>query len=316
MPARVGRGVLPAIGLSPAMKVIDAHHHYWDSVNNPHPWLRNDSIIPFRYGDYAAIRQTVFMPEEYDRVSEGWEVVTTVTMEGEWTADDPIGEAIWMQELANETARPAAHAAQAWLDQPSLASTLSAYSKLPIVKSVRHKPRANSEPDGPPGGMTDAAFIEGFKRLGDAGLMFELQTPWWHLKEAMEMVQHSPDTAVILNHAGLPSDRSAEGIAGWQEALREFAGLPNAYVKISGLGLSDQAWQLADNLPIIRYCIDTFGATRCMFASNFPVDGLCGSFNTIYSGFDAATKNDKPEEREALFFGTAARVYGINTDHL
>ncbi len=298
------------------MKVIDAHHHYWDSINNPHPWLRNDSVIPFRYGDYAAIRQTIFMPEEYDRVSDGWDIVATVAMEGEWTEDDPVGEAIWIQQLAEDTGRPAAHAAQGWLDQPSFATTLSTYSKLPIVKSIRHKPRANSEPGGPAGGMTDTAFIEGFKRLGDAGLMFELQTPWWHLSEALEMAQHSPHTPLILNHTGLPSDRSPEGIAGWQQALREFADLPQTYLKISGLGLADRQWQLEDNLDIIRYSIDTFGASRCMFASNFPVDGLCGSFDTIYSGFDAATKNDANEDREALFFGTAARVYGINTEHL
>lgn len=298
------------------MKVIDAHHHYWDSINNPHPWLRHDSIIPFRYGDYSAIRQTVFMPEAYDRVSNGWDVVATVTMEGEWTPDDPVGEAVWMQELANQTGRPAAHAAQGWLDQESFADTLVAYSKLPIVKSIRHKPRANGEANGPAGGMTDAAFIEGFKRLGDAGLMFELQTPWWHLSEAIEISRHSPHTPLILNHTGLPSDRSANGIAGWQKALGEFAELPNTYLKISGLGLAEREWQLSDNQEIIRYSIDTFGAARCMFASNFPVDGLCGSFDTIYSGFDAATKDDSTEDREALFFGTAAKVYDINAENL
>ena len=298
------------------MKVIDAHHHYWDSLKNPHPWLRNDSIIPFRYGDYAAIRQSVFLQEEYQRVSKGWEVVTTVTMEGEWTPDDPVGEAIWMQKLADETGAPAAHAAQAWLDQPTLASTLATYRELPIVKSVRHKPRANKAPDGPPGGMTDLAFVEGFKQLGDEGLLFDLQTPWWHLHEAIEMKQHSPRTPIILNHAGLPSDRSPEGIAGWQQALSDFAATPETYLKISGLGLPDKPWQLEDNLEIIRFCIDTFGATRCMFASNFPVDGLCGSFNTIYEGFSKATENDSDADRHALFFGTAAAVYGIDTEAL
>lgn len=258
----------------------------------------------------------LFMPDDYDRVSSDRTIHATVTMEGEWTADDPTGEAIWMQQLANETNRPAAHVAQAWLDQADLAATLATYRNLPIVKSVRHKPRANAKPGGPPGGMTDTAFQTGFQRLGDEGLMFDLQTPWWHLHEAMEMSQLSPHTTIILNHSGMPVDRSDTGIAGWQSALKDFSTLPNAYLKISGLGIRDRPWQLDDNYEIIRYCIETFGAERCMFASNFPVDGLCGSFDTIYSGFEAASSDDPLASRESLFFRTAAKVYAIDEETL
>ncbi len=301
------------------MKLIDAHHHYWDLLANNHPWLCEEPRIAFRYGDYSALckdAQPKFLQDEYDRASEGWNIAATVTMEGEWSPDDPTGEALWMQQLAKESGRPAAHAAQAWLDRNDLAETLAAYRHLPIVKSVRHKPRANAAPGGPPGGMADYAFREGFQRLGDEGLMFELQTPWWHLHEAIEMSQLSPQTTIILNHAGMPVDRSEAGIAGWQTALKEFSALPNTYIKISGIGIRDREWQLDDNYDIIRYCIATFGAERCMFASNFPVDGLCGSFDTIYSGFDAATINDSQASREALFFRTAASVYGIDLSAL
>ena len=71
-------------------------------------------------------------------------------------------------------------------------------------------------------------------------------------------------------------------------------------------------WQLHDNLEIIRFCIGTFGAERAMFASNFPVDGLCGSFDTIYSGFQSAVKDDPLPVQEALFFGTAAKLYSVD----
>lgn len=70
------------------MKIVDAHHHFWDPVANDHPWLREDPMIPFRYGDYSSIRRR-FMLDDYDRATEGWDVVATVTMEGEWTPSDP-----------------------------------------------------------------------------------------------------------------------------------------------------------------------------------------------------------------------------------
>ncbi|MDD9716312.1 amidohydrolase family protein [Dinoroseobacter sp. PD6] len=292
------------------MKIIDAHHHFWDPVANYHPWLRDEPMIPFRYGDYSSIRKP-FMPDDYDAVSRGWDIVATVTMEGEWDPADPVGEAHWMQDLADRTGRPAAHVAQAWLDREDLAEVLSVYKTLPIVKSVRHKPRANPAPGGPAGGMMDTAYREGFRRLADSGLMFDLQTPWWHLDEAMDLAALAPETPIILNHAGLPSDRSAAGLAGWEAALRRFATLPQSVIKISGLGLPDRPWALEDNRAIIRTCIDVFGPERAMFASNFPVDGVCGSFDVIFSGFDAATRQDPEAARQALFHDTAHRVYGL-----
>ena len=48
-----------------------------------------------------------------------------------------------------------------------------------------------------------------------------------------------------------------------------------------------------------------------MFASNFPVDGLCGSFAEIMGGFDAITRAFSDDERRALFRDNALRVYQI-----
>ena len=292
------------------MKILDAHHHFWDPERNYHPWLRDEPMIAFRYGDYGAIRRR-FMPEDYDAAAAGWDVVASVTMEGEWDPADPLGEAVWMQSLALETGRPAAHAAQAWLEREDLERVLAAYAVMPLVRSVRHKPRANAAPGGPPGGMSDPAFRAGFAKLAAAGLAFELQTPWWHLDEAIEMSGLAPEVPIILNHTGLPAERSPEGLAAWRAALTRFAGLPQAAVKISGLGLPGRPWRLEDNRDPIRAAIDIFGPERCMFASNFPVDGLCGDFDTIFRGVDAASADYTAGEREALFHGTAARVYGL-----
>ncbi|NIA72072.1 amidohydrolase family protein [Pelagibius litoralis] len=292
------------------MKLIDAHHHFWDPVRNYHPWLRNEPMIPFRYGDYSTIRSR-FMAEEYDQASQGWDVVASVTMEGEWDPADPTGEALWMQGVADASDRPAAHVAQAWLDRDDLSAVIDVIAELPIVRSVRHKPRANAAPGGAPGGMSDPAYRRGFKALAEAGLMFDLQTPWWHLSEVPAMAELAPDVPIILNHTGLPSDRSPEGLAGWRAAMEAFARMPQAVVKISGLGLPCRSWSIEDNRDIIRQAIDIFSPDRAMFASNFPVDGLCGSFDTIISGFDVATQSYGDSERDALFVGTAARIYGI-----
>lgn len=294
------------------MNIIDAHHHYWDPISNYHPWLRDEPMIEFRYGDYSSIRKP-FMPADYAACSGNWNIVATVTMEGEWNPADPLGEARWIQQLHDDTGKPAAHVAQAWLDRTDLRVELDAFQSLPIVRSVRHKPRANPASGGPAGGMLDKAFQDGFKLLGDYGLMFDLQTPWWHLHEAIELAQAAPDVPIILNHSGLPSDRSKAGLDAWQRAVAAFAELPQALVKISGIGVAGKPWLVSDNIDIIRFCIDAFGSDRAMFASNFPVDGLCASFDTIYSGYMESVDGYPIAVQEDLFWRTAARVYRIDS---
>lgn len=97
---------------------------------NYHPWLRDLPMIPFRYGDYSSIRGR-FMPGEYDAATGDWEVIASVTMEGDWTPADPAGEAIWMQALADATGCPAAHVAQAWLDDKDVEQVLVAIHHWP-----------------------------------------------------------------------------------------------------------------------------------------------------------------------------------------
>lgn len=291
------------------MKIVDAHHHFWDTRTNPHPWLCEVPPIAFRYGDYRPICRP-YLPEDYDRDADGWEVIATVTMEGEWAATDPTGETDWIWSLHQRTGRPAAHAAQAWLDAPDVGDVLAHGAACPIVRSVRHKPRSNAAPGGPPGGMMDAAFQAGFRLLARHDLMFELQTPWWHLGEAVTLAALA-DVPIVLNHTGLPADRSDGGLAAWHQAMEQLAAVDQVIVKISGLGLTHGGWDPAGNRDIIRRTVDLFGPHRCMFASNFPVDSLCAGYDTLWRSFDAATSDYTPDERAALFHRTALSTYRI-----
>jgi predicted TIM-barrel fold metal-dependent hydrolase len=291
------------------MDIVDAHHHFWDPQSNYHPWLCDSPPIPFRYGDYSSICKP-FMADDYDRVAANWNVIASVTMEGEWDPGDAIGEARWIRDLIKTSGRPAAHVAQAWLDQPDLPGLLEQLSELEIVRSVRHKPMSTARPGEGSGGMSQASFIDGFKQLAHAGFHFDLQTPWWHLHEVRHLVNQSDDTLIIVNHTGLPSDRSESGFKSWYAAMRALSAVEQVRVKISGLG-TDMPWTVDANREIVLSTIALFGVDRCMFASNFPVDGLCASFDTIFSGFDEITRDFSADERHALFCQTAVDTYAL-----
>lgn len=295
--------------MSADFPIVDAHQHFWNIAQNYHPWLRDEPPIAFRYGDYSAIRKR-YLPDDYFADVAPHKVVKTVYVEAEWDPSDPIGESRYIANLRRETNFPSVTVAQAWLDRDDCASVLEQQAAFDFVRSVRHKPRANSSPqDAAPGGMNDAKWRAGFARLAPLGLHFDLQTPWWHLADAAGLARDFPDTTIILNHTGLPSDRTAEALASWQRAIKTLASCPNAMIKISGLGQRGQTWSVDANRVIVLAAIEAFGPARAMFASNFPVDSLCASFDTIFSGFRTIVSDFSASEQRALFHDNAMRIY-------
>lgn len=291
--------------------IVDAHQHFWDPGVNYHPWLNDDPPIAFRYGDYRAIRKR-YLPPDYLADAAPYNVDKTVYVETEWDPRDPVGETRYVEALRRDYGLPSVAVAQAWLDRDDAPDVLDRQAHFPFVRSVRHKPRANASPsEAAPGGTTDAAWRAGFARLAPLGLRFDLQTPWWHLVEAARLACAFEGTQIILNHTGLPADRSPEGIAGWRAAMTTLSRQPNVAVKISGIGQRGAAWTAGENRGIVRTVIDLFGIERCMFASNFPVDSLCAGFATIFDGFREIVSDLALAEQRALFRDNAIRIYAI-----
>ena len=291
--------------------IIDAHHHFWDPQINHHPWLEPEARIEFRYGDYSAIKRRYF-PPEYFADAGTHNVVQTVYVETEWNPQDPIGETRFIEDLAARYGVPNAIVAQAWLDHPDAAAVLAEQARFSHVRSVRHKPGGPASPHEVGRErtlMSDERWRRGFAELQGLGLHFDLQTPWWNLPEAERLARDFPGTQLILNHAGLPNDRSEHGLNAWQAAMASLAQWPNVQVKISGLGQRDRPWRAEDNAWIVNQVIDLFGADRAMFASNFPVDSLCGSFDAIYSGFKHIVADRPVADQEQVFYSNAQRIY-------
>lgn len=300
------------------MRIVDAHQHFWDLDANYLPWLR-DKPVSFRYGDYGPIKRN-YLPPDYRKDAEGFDIVGTVFVETEWDPQDPLGEVAWVRDLRAREGLPTVMVAQAWLDRADAAAVLEAQGGKEFVRGIRHKPQAAASPDavepGAPGSMSDPNWRRGYAMLAPNGLSFDLQTPWWHLGEARALADDFPETQIILNHTGLPADRTEEGLRGWRTAMERLAGAPNTAVKISGIGLAGQSWSVEANRRVVLEAIEVFGPDRCMFASNFPVDSLVGDFSIIFDGFLRITDELSEEERKALFADNAIRLYRIDPAQL
>jgi len=294
--------------------IVDAHQHFWDLQRNYYPWLCDPRPIPFRYGDYSAIRGS-YLPADYRRDTGAHGVVMTVHVQADWDPRDPVGESRWLEQIAAAHGLPTACVAHTELDRSDAEAVLAAQAACPLVRGIRHKPRAAATPNaaqrGAHGSMDDPRWRRGFALLQRYGLSFDLQTPWWHLDAAADLARDFPDTAIIVNHTGLPGDRSRDGLAPWRTALAAVADCANVYLKISGLGQPGQPWTLEANLPVIREAIAVFGVERCMFASNYPVDKLCAAFDVIFAGFRASVADRPLPEQRQLFYENAVRIYRL-----
>jgi len=272
--------------------IVDAHFHVWDAETNYHPWLR-DRPVAFRYGDYGALPRR-YLVADYRRDAARWPIERGVYVEAEWDPGDPAGEMDFIARLRRRDGFPSVAIAQAWLDRDDCAAVLESHAARGFVRGVRHKPKA--------GQMDDARWRAGFARLAPLALHFELQAPFAQMSEAGRLARAYPNTTIVLNHAGLPPamDRSA-----WQAAMVGLAPCGNVAVKISGLGNLDMAARREVTLTLIEH----FGARRVMFASNYPVDSLRDSFDTIWGTFDQITRGFSDDERRALFHDNAMRIY-------
>ncbi len=297
-----------------ALPIVDAHHHLWDLTANRHPWLSDEPPIPFRYGDYAAIRRN-YLAADYKRDSANQNIVASVYVEAEVDPAQPLQETDWISRTGEAAGLCQAIVAQAWLDRDDAGELLAAQAAFPKVRGIRHKPKAAARPQdvepGAPGSMGDPRWRAGYAQLAPNGLSFDLQAPWWHLAEAAALAEAFPETQIILNHTGLPADRSAEGLAGWRAAMTGLARCPNVAVKISGIGRPGLPWTVEANRGIVLDTIEAFGVERCLFASNFPVDGLVAGFDEIFDGFKTITRGFTPAERLKLFCDNALRLYRI-----
>jgi predicted TIM-barrel fold metal-dependent hydrolase len=145
--------------------------------------------------------------------------------------------------------------------------------------------------------------------LQDRDLVFELMVHPDALATAAAALADW-ELPVVVEHTGWPRSNDLEEHGLWKAGMAALAGLrENVTCKLSGLAMPMQSMAAATLEPWVLGAIDLFGTDRCMFASNFPVDGMHGTFDDLYSAYDELTRDLDASARDALFAANAERVY-------
>ncbi|MDP3160687.1 MAG: amidohydrolase family protein, partial [Reyranella sp.] len=204
-------------------------------------------------------------------------------------------------------------------------------------KGIRHQTGWDADPgirnvrtDPTPELTRDKTFRAGFAELARRDLTFDAWLYHPQLAEIADLADAFPGTSIVLDHVGGPlgyagyAGRHDEVRAAWKKSMAELAKRQNIVVKVGGLGMA-MGWfdfyrqptppgsqALADAFkPWVETCIDLFGADRCMFESNFPVDKITSGYGVLWNAFKRLASGASAAEKAALFAGTARRVYKL-----
>ena len=157
------------------------------------------------------------------------------------------------------------------------------------------------------GPLPEAAVLDA---LAERHLVFELMTHPDQLAAAAAGLVGLDDLTVVVEHTGWPRSDAEEERALWRAGIDALAGVGgNVVCKLSGLAMPLGSLRADAFAPWLEYAIEAFGVDRCMFASNFPVDSMHGTFDELYATFSAVTAGLDDESRQKMFATNAERVY-------
>ncbi|MEM6762438.1 MAG: amidohydrolase family protein, partial [Pseudomonadota bacterium] len=153
--------------------------------------------------------------------------------------------------------------------------------------------------------------IANVARLADYGFVFELQIFAPQVKAALKLVKACPTVTFVLQHAGMPEDLSDEGKADWREAIGKLAARPNVMCKLSGFGTFIHRNDPQHIAWTVEQALALFGADRCLYGSNFPIEKLWTSYGDLINAVKAAVADEPEDTRRAVFQDVAIRVYDL-----
>ncbi len=318
--------------LEPDLPIVDAHHHVWDRDTGRYLF---DELIA-DVGSGHNIIGTIFVQCRSMYRQDGPEPMKSV------------GEVEFINGLAAQSTSGLYGHTRACAAIVGFADLMMEAEVVPVLEAlaaagngrlrgIRNTTawhgdaaiRSNPIPP-PPGMLLDSRFQAGARLLSSLGLTLDVWAYHTQLGEVFSLAKACPDTTIVLDHVGGPlgagpyRGKRSEVLVEWQSAMKKIAALPNVYLKLGGLGMPVGGWDFHLNdippgsellatawRPCIEAAIGMFGAERCMFESNFPVDKGMFGYVSLWNAFKLLTRGMPGPERKALFSGTAQKVYRI-----
>lgn len=293
------------------MKIIDAHHHIWRQADLP--WLLGPSQ-PRIFGGYDAIKRD-YTIEEYLADIAGAGVEKSVYVQANWAPNWAADEAAWVQETADRTGWPHAIVGYCDMTVPDARPALDRLAQYPLMRGIRQQLHWHENAQYRFAATPDLARDPNVRRnisyLTDYGWSFDLQVFAGQMDGAAELAEACPKVTFILQHAGMLEDLSDDGRAFWKAQMRKLAKQENVVSKLSAFGTFIHRNDPAHIERILHDTVAIFGAKRCLFGSNFPIEKLWTGYGELMRAFLKAANDLSAARQNAIFYDTAKRIYRL-----
>jgi predicted TIM-barrel fold metal-dependent hydrolase len=280
---------------------FDTHVHFWDHSVPGFVWAWLDPSFQ-QFGETHLLDAPRFTAPEFRQECEGAGVAGLVHVNATAPLPDPSAETAWLDQMADVHGWPNAIVGACQLasaDAPDLMRRHARWSRMRGVRDLTFSQRPDLDAVGP--ALAAAADLE---------LCIELRTPVSQLDVIGNLAERWPTVRFLLSHAGLPHSRTEETYIEWRAAISRLADRPNIACKISAVaGNSDRNWTLESIRPWIMGCIDAFGADRCMFGTNWPLDRLWRPYVDVVAAYRQITADLAESSQHDLFHRTAERTF-------
>ncbi|MBO9436813.1 amidohydrolase family protein [Ruegeria sp. R13_0] len=272
---------------------IDAHQHFWAVARGDYGWLTPDLDVIYRD----------FTPDELAPMLKDAGIEGTVLVQ----AAPTVAETEYMLSLADETSF--IKGVVGWVDfeVPDATTQIAALDAHPALVGLRPMIQDIADPLW----MLGDALTPAFAELTTRGLTFDALTLPQHLRPLRKLVSRHPDMKVAIDHGSKPLIRDAK-LEGWAEDMAALARDTNAWCKLSGLvteAASD--WTVDDLRPYVDHLLNTFGPSRLIWGSDWPVCTLASSYERWLETTDLLLSQLSNSERDAVMGGNAARAYNL-----
>ena len=288
--------------------IVDSHFHIWRQADLP--WLVGP-MQPRIFGPYEPIRRD-YPVAEYLADCRPCGVTQAVYVQANWAPARHLDEVAFVSQASDDSGFPIAIVAYADMLAEDVRPQLDALARNPRVRGVRMQLHWHENPLYRFASGADLCrnplLQANIGRLAGYGFSFDLQVFAPQMAGAAELAAACPEVTFVVQHAGMLEDLSAEGIAHWRDGMAALAARPNIVSKLSGLGTFLRRNDPAQIAFVVADTLALFGAERCLFGSNFPIEKLWTSYPELIGAHRAAV----PEGAvDAVFSHTARRVYRL-----
>ena len=287
------------------LEFVDSHVHFYDMQ---HPDLfyghwQPDVDPPLIGKQMRKLGERNFFAEDFIQITRASNVTKVVHVQAAIGSKDPVKETEWLEEAAERTGFPHAIVAHADLRHPDVERVLERHCEFPRMRGIRDFSYGDF--------LVSDDFHRGYALLEKYNLHASIAAQCQDMEKLVALANKFPNTVIVIDHAGNPAERTDEYFALWKRGMATAATADNIICKISGLGMGDHNWTVESIRRWVLGCIEAFGVGRCIFATNWPVDSLFSSYDTLIDAYTEIIADFSDDEKRDLFARNTERLYGI-----